>query len=179
MASSRIIRARPHDLRLLPAIELAAVEMFVGHVPDSIPHEATSDQAFREAQAHGLLWVALAGDCPVGFAQVELFEPRLAHLEELDVHPDHGRRGLGRQLVIAVCEWAASSGYEAVTLTTFRDVPWNMPFYATLGFEEIPMRELSPALVALVQREAQRGLEPSLRVVMRRPSAPLDRETVA
>lgn len=169
-ASYRITAARPHDVQLLPAIELAAVDMFVGHVADSIPHGVTSEQPFRDAQAHGLLWVALAHDSPVGFAHVELFEPGVAHLEELDVHPDHGRRGLGRQLVTAVCGWAATSGFDAVTLTTFRDVAWNMPFYATMGFEEVPMRQLSPALTALVQREAQRGLEPAWRVVMRRPS---------
>ena len=174
-ASYRITRARARDLRLLPAIELSAVELFVGYVPDSIPHEATSDHTFREAQSHGLLWVALADDAPVGFAHVELLEPDVAHLEELDVHPDHGRRGLGRQLVMAACEWAATSGFEAVTLTTFRDVPWNMPFYAGIGFEEIPMRALSTALVALVQREARRGLDPLLRVVMRRRSAPRSR----
>jgi len=167
----KITRARPQDLRLLPAIEIAAAAMLVGHAPESVLSETTSDQTLREAQAEGRLWVALAGDSPVGFAHVELLEPGVAHLEELDVHPDHGRRGLGRRLVAAVCEWALSSGFRAVTLTTFRNVPWNMPFYATLGFEEIPARELSPQLVAVVQDETQRGLDSTWRVVMRRPSA--------
>jgi GNAT superfamily N-acetyltransferase len=165
--SYRIARARPQDLRLLPAIELTAARMLVGHAPESVLRETTSDQALCEAQAQGRLWVALAGDSPVGFAYVELFEPGVAHLEELDVHPNHGRKGLGTQLVTAVCEWAASSGFGAVTLTTFRNVPWNMPFYSTLGFEEVPLRELSPQLVAVVEHETQRGLDPTRRVVMR------------
>jgi GNAT superfamily N-acetyltransferase len=168
--SYRITRARPRDLRLLPAIELEAAAMLVGHAPESVLRETSSEQALREAQTQGLLWVALAGDSPVGFAHVERFEPGVAHLEELDVHPDHGRRGLGRRLVAAVCEWAENSGLEAVTLTTFRNVPWNMPFYATLGFEEIPLPELSPELVAVIQNETERGLDPTRRVVMRRPS---------
>jgi ribosomal protein S18 acetylase RimI-like enzyme len=103
----------------------------------------------------------------VGFAHVELIEPDAAHLEELDVHPDHGRRGLGTRLVREVCAWAAARGHHAVTLTTFRDVPWNMPFYERLGFEEIPMSELTPGLRAVVDDETRRGLDPVRRVAMR------------
>jgi GNAT superfamily N-acetyltransferase len=169
----RIVMARPRDLALLPAIELAAAAMLTGHAPESVLIDTTSEQDLREAQAHKRLWVALAADSPVGFAHVELREPGVAHLEELDVHPNHGRRGLGRRLIAAVCEWSANTGLEAVTLTTFRDVPWNMPFYSRLGFEEVPSRELSPELASVVQDETRRGLDPTRRVVMRRRSAPL------
>jgi predicted N-acetyltransferase YhbS len=101
-----------------------------------------------------------------------VLEPGIAHLEEIDVHPEHGRRGLGRRLVCAVCRWAAANGYSWVTLSTFRDVPWNMPFYARLGFEEIPPEELSSALLSVIEDETRRGLDPSRRVAMRRPCAP-------
>ena len=43
------------------------------------------------------------------------------------------------KLVLQVCDWAAGNGYASVTLTTFRDVPWNMPFYERLGFRVIPL----------------------------------------
>ena len=36
---------------------------------------------------------------------------------------------------MAVCAWAARQGYESVTLTTFRSVAFNMPFYESLGFD--------------------------------------------
>lgn len=114
--------------------------------------------------------VALADDVAVGFAQVELIERDTAHLEEIDVDPGHGRRGLGRKLVLQVCDWAAGNGYASVTLTTFRDIPWNMPFYARLGFEIVPRTQLSQALSAIVEDETRRGLDPARRVVMRRPS---------
>jgi putative acetyltransferase len=162
-----ITAARPTDLPLLPAIELAAARLLAGHAPESVLAEVTSQETLTRAQSLGQLWVALAGDAPVGFAHVELFEPRTAHLRELDVHPEHGRRGLGRRLVLAVCEWAATRGFAAVTLTTFRDVPWNMPFYSRLGFEVIPSDSLTPALRAVVESEARRGLDPGRRVVMR------------
>jgi GNAT superfamily N-acetyltransferase len=112
--------------------------------------------------------VALAGDTPVGFAHVDVRESGAAHLEEIDVLPEHGRRGLGTRLLASVCSWAATEGFHAVTLTTFRDVPWNMPFYAGLGFEVIPRHELSPALLSAVRDETRRGLDPFRRVAMRR-----------
>lgn len=66
----------------------------------------------------GSLW---ADDVPVGFAHVEVIEPEAAHLEEIDAHPDHGRRGLGAKLICEVCQWAANNGYSAVMLTTTRE----------------------------------------------------------
>jgi predicted N-acetyltransferase YhbS len=85
----------------------------------------------------------------------------------LDVHPVHGRRGLGRRLVTAICEWATERGIGAVTLSTFRDPRWNRPFYASLGFRVIPRDTLSPALTVIVADEIRRGLDPDQRVVMR------------
>ena len=156
------------DLLHLPAIELAAARLLAGHAPESVLTETTSLDVLEQARSQGRLWVALAGTVPVGFAHIELLEPHVAHLEEIDVHPDHGRRGLGRRLVMAICEWAASKSYQAVTLTTFRDVPWNMPFYARLGFEVISPDELSPALRSVVGDETRRGLDPASRVAMQR-----------
>lgn len=166
-----ITTARLRDLTELPSIELAAATLFDGHVPSSIPMVTASETELAHAQAKGLLWVALADDVAVGFACVKVLEPSFAHLEELDVHPTHGRRGLGRRLVMAVCDWAAAAGYEAVTLTTFRDPPWNMPFYASLGFTVLSSDTITAALAAKFDEEAGRGLDPELRVVMRRSSA--------
>lgn len=173
MASTvyRITAARPADLPLLPAIELAAARLLAGHAPESVLAETTSQDVLRRVQSIGQLWVALADEVPVGFAHVEIFETASAHLDEIDVHPNHGRRGLGTKLVTAVCSWAANLGYESITLSTFRDVPWNMPFYARLGFGVIPPEQLTPTLLAVVQDETRRGLDPERRVVMRRALA--------
>jgi ribosomal protein S18 acetylase RimI-like enzyme len=164
----RIAPARPSDLSRIPVIELAAARLLAGHAPESVLLETSGHDELQTALEHGHLWVALADDVAVGFARVEVLGHGVAHLEEIDVDPDHGRRGLGTQLVSAVCEWAATAGYECVTLTTFRDVPWNMPFYARVGFHIIPSRELSPALRSVVDGEASRGLDPARRVVMQR-----------
>ena len=171
-----ITAARPDDLPLLRPIELAAAKLLAGHAPESVLGEVTSQDDLKRAQGLGLLWVALANNVPVGFAHVEVIDPSAAHLKEIDVHPQHGRRGIGTRLVMAVCAWAATAGYRAVTLTTFRDVAWNMPFYARLGFHEIPIDQLSPALLSVLRDETRRGLDPAHRVAMERPcSQPLNK----
>ena len=162
-----ITGARLEDLSHLPAIERAAAALLAGHAPAAVLDETTSEREFEEAQAGGRLWVALADDTPVGFALVELLAADSPHLEEIDVHPAHGRRGLGTALLRAVCAWVSRAGYAEITLTTFRALRWNMPFYARLGFEEVPAEELRPEVAAVVRDEEARGLDPTHRVVMK------------
>jgi GNAT superfamily N-acetyltransferase len=90
----------------------------------------------------------------------------IAHLEELDVLPAHGRKGLGSELLDTVCTWAKQAGYSAVTLTTFRDIPWNAPFYEHRGFQVVSPSEFSNEYVQLVISEERRGLRADLRVMM-------------
>jgi GNAT superfamily N-acetyltransferase len=162
-----VMLARPRDLPLLASIELAAARLLAGHAPSSVLNATTSQFELRKARRAGRLWVVLAGDEPVGFAHVVVHENGVAHLEEVDVHPDHGRRGLGRRLVQTVCAWATSHGFDAVTLTTYREPPWNMPFYARLGFEPLAPHAVSVALRSVIDDEMRRGLDPARRVAMR------------
>lgn len=168
VAPYRIRKARPADLALLPTVEAEAGKLFAGIGLGGITEgDATSLEDFTECQEAGLLWVAVDGDdVPVGFAYVEIVGGQ-PHLDELDVHPDHGRRGIGAALVRAVIDWTRSKGYAGLTLTTFREVPWNMPFYAQLGFRVLAGAELTLELRALVDAETRRGLPPEQRVVMR------------
>jgi 4-diphosphocytidyl-2-C-methyl-D-erythritol kinase len=88
----------------------------------------------------GQVWVACPEDgVPVGMVIASLREGAV-YIEELDVLPEHGRRGLGARPLGRVCAWARAQGHPAVTLSTFRDVPWNGPFYRRHGF-----RDLQPA----------------------------------
>ena len=161
-----ISTARLEHIGLLPAIELAAAQLLSGHAPATVLDVVTDTQTLTDAVRHGRLWVALADDVPVGFALVEMLASDLPHLDEVDVAPAHGRRGLGTALVRATCAWARDNAFPMLTLTTFRAVPWNLPFYARLGFVEIPRDRLRPELTAVVRDEAARGLRPETRVVM-------------
>ena len=103
---------------------------------------------------------------PVGFAVATLLDG-CPHLYELDVLPEHGRQGLGRALVLHVGGWAAAAGFASITLTTFRHLAWNAPFYASVGFAEIVEPELSSGMRATLAKEAENGLDPRKRVAMK------------
>lgn len=164
--------SRRAELESLPEIEREANGLFEGYAQDlGLNQDAVQLTPFTvllAAHEDGRLWVAAdAADSPVGFAliaELGLF----AHLHELDVRPAHGRRGLGKALLERACEWAHSRGFSAVTLSTFRDVPWNAPFYARYGFTIIPEEDLPKELSSIVERERAQGLRTDKRVVMQR-----------
>ncbi|MFC3284549.1 GNAT family N-acetyltransferase [Litchfieldella rifensis] len=162
----RIEPAQVAHLPTLQAIERAAAELFPAWViPQALRESVLPMKMLAAAQREGRLWVALAPDrAPVGFVIAREWGD-VAFLSELDVHPDHQCRGLGRALVKRAAEWAAARGFPALTLTTFANLPWNAPFYERLGFQRLTRSELSVDLARLLREEARRGLRE--RVAMR------------
>ena len=168
-----VTEAAPEDVALLPEIERIAGLQFKASadlgIPDEMYDTPNPVETFAAAQRAGRLWVARAASGePVGFALVTEIE-RYAHLDELDVLPTYGRRGIGSTLLAAVCSWARDAGYAAVTLRTFRDVPWNAPFYRRRGFCVVESETLSAGHVALERSERQRGLRTEARVTLACP----------
>jgi GNAT superfamily N-acetyltransferase len=167
-AGIRIRIARPEEIPRLPEIERSASARFEAIAAlAGVPPDPTPVAALEDSLRQDLVWVAVApGDEIVGFAYACVID-RCLHLEEIDVLPAHGRRGLGGALVQTVCERARALGLDAVTLTTFRDVPWNAPFYARMGFRVIDRTALSPGQAEAMRDEGRRGLPLRLRVFMR------------
>jgi ribosomal protein S18 acetylase RimI-like enzyme len=158
------------DVPAMQAVSIAAAERFRGVDDPRIARSADAppywteglERASREQRA----WVAVDdGGSVVGFAVAWVVDGE-GHLDELAVVPEHGRRGVGRALVDEVVAWTVAQDLASITLTTFRDVPWNAPYYEKLGFHVV--EPLTPVLQALIDQQATWGLEPSLRVVMRR-----------
>ncbi|NUS03327.1 MAG: GNAT family N-acetyltransferase [Nonomuraea sp.] len=153
--------AEPGELSGLISVELAADQLFeeVGIVfpPGTTMVEEVDDPAR----------VLVEGDPPAGFAMIGWVDGNV-HLDQLAVRPDAMRQGIGGRLVEAVVDHAGAVGAPAVTLTTFRDVPWNAPWYARHGFSVLPREEWGPELRALVEHERELGIEVAPRVVMRR-----------
>ncbi|UDG01485.1 GNAT family N-acetyltransferase [Enterobacter cloacae] len=159
---------RPGDVTALPAIERAAGERFRDYPElawlaegDVISAEQHLDYAER-----GLSWLALANDQPVGFILAETHVSSL-FIVELSVHLDWQGKGIGRRLIVCVAGQARKRGLASLTLTTFRDVPWNAPFYAWLGFEMITT--LTPELREKREEETAHGLAYDARCAMRLP----------
>ena len=125
-----------------------------------------SAEDHRPFAAQGLVWVAEDAGQLIGFATCEAFEQEL-HLWELAVSQDAQRRGAGRALIAAVVDEARARGLPEVTLTTFRDIPWNAPFYERCGFIEIPEREFGEFLTLVRAKETEIGLDVANRCAMR------------
>ncbi len=156
--------ARIEDCGLLPVVERAAAELFrsTGLIDFSDPNAVTSNTVatFEAGVRAGLLWVAedrgtQTGNALAGFALCQIVAGDF-HLEELSVHPAHGRKGLGRALTLLCCHEAHQRGMLPVYLTTFRSPPWNAPFYARLGFREVADGEAPSWLQEIRQRERSR-----------------------
>ncbi|MEV6412324.1 GNAT family N-acetyltransferase [Kribbella sp. NPDC051718] len=166
MTTSATIRlSRVDELPLLQSIEKAAGVLFreIG-MADVADHPPPSLAAFEAYQRAGLAWTAAGeDDVAVGFVLVKLVDG-CAHIEQVSVHPAHGRQGIGRSLIDEVWRWAAARGLPALTLSTFRDVAFNGPYYARLGFTELV--ELTPGLVEIRRAETAMGLDPAERVFM-------------
>ncbi|MEM9809166.1 MAG: GNAT family N-acetyltransferase [Cyanobacteria bacterium P01_D01_bin.56] len=170
----RIRLATPLDIDYLPKIEKAAAKCYVpylsklGLTPDKLENVVSID-FLHQAQCQQHLWVAVPVDIqktsPVGFVVID----RLAKgffVVELDVAPDYSRRGIGSALVNQVLTEARHQQLATVTLTTFRYVPWTIPFYRRLGFEIVVPSNYTPNIRAIVNHEERHGFSRHVRVVM-------------
>lgn len=138
--------------------------------------------------APGLEWIAASEPTPAGFLQGCQEKDRLwvadgehgqlsgflaaqamgrhIFIVELSVALASQRRGIGTRLMAAVEAHARQCGAEALTLTTYRGLAWNAPYYRRLGYAEVAPAELGEAYVAKVAYEATCGHDPALRCVM-------------
>ncbi|WP_432542547.1 GNAT family N-acetyltransferase [Kineococcus sp. SYSU DK002] len=163
--------AEDRDLPRLQDVERAAGVAFrdvgMAAIADDDPPTLATLRAYCAA---GRAWVVTgdADDVPVAYLLLDVVDGA-AHVEQVSVHPAHARRGLGRRLLGTATGWAADHGLDAVTLTTFAEVPWNAPYYARLGFTVVPDDEAGPGLRAVRRHERDLGLDAWPRVAMRRP----------
>lgn len=108
---------------------------------------------------NGRIWVATdEEDQPVGYLRLHIVDGA-PHVEQLSVDPAHSRRGHGRALLEQAQHCATASGAHRMTLTTYRHVPWNGPFYSRQGWRELAQEELGDQLRALRAEEAAHGLD--------------------
>jgi GNAT superfamily N-acetyltransferase len=144
----------------LPAVERSAGTLF-----RSLPELAWvadeplgSAEEFLSAIAARTVWVGEDGEAGViGELRGEVFGDCL-HIVELAVANEFQRRGLGRALLVFAADAARARGLRAITLTTFRHVPWNAPFYARYGFVELTDAQLEARLRQTLLAEDARGL---------------------
>ncbi len=159
-------RATEIDLSALPAIERSAAAAFEGQdVPAWLLTDSSPADNWRPQLNAGTLWVAEVGGQPVGYLAASRFEDRL-HIDEIDVMRDHQGVGLGRALLATAAEHAREMGLRRLSLTTFRHIAWNAPFYASFGFQEWDPQEAPASIRQMLLYEAARGLTNRCAMVM-------------
>ncbi len=154
------------DSPRLQEIEIEAGEQFrtVG-MSDIAEHEPFSIEELNAYAEAGRSFAAVDGERIVGYVVIDRVGDA-AHVEQVSVVPDEQGQGIGRRLIDRAGEWAAEQDLGALTLTTFREVPWNGPLYAHLGFRTLGEDELSAELRAVRDHESALGLDPAQRVCM-------------
>jgi GNAT superfamily N-acetyltransferase len=159
--------ARPDDLAALGAVERSASQLFIGtHLDWAARAETFPADVLEAAQRAGLAWVADAGIAGLaGFIVAVDRRPSL-FIDELSVAAAFQRRGIGRLLLQTVLLHAGSAGFDSVTLTTDRDLPWNRRFYETAGFRVLGGSELPAFLAERLRDEAEHGHDPDRRCAM-------------
>ncbi|MHA5054358.1 GNAT family N-acetyltransferase [Streptomyces sp. SD15] len=173
----RIRHAVIAELAALQDIERAAGEPFRALGMDDIADDEppTVEQLDRYRRA-GRAWVAVEdgdedggedGGHPRGYLIAEPVDGAL-HVEQVSVHPEAARRGVGRTLLACAADHAREEGLAGLTLTTFADVPWNAPYYLRIGFRVLEEAELTPGLRRIRAAETEHGLDRWPRVCMRR-----------
>lgn len=157
------------DLERLREVEVAAGAAFravgMDAVADDPPPPVLVLRGFVD---RGRAWVTEESGTVAAYLLVDVVDGE-GHVEQVSVDPAFAGRGLGRALVEHAAAWARDAGHTALTLTTYRDVPWNGPYYVRLGFRPLDDDALGPGLRALRGAEIARGLDRhGPRVAMRR-----------
>lgn len=177
---------RADELEGLRAIERAAGRPFADiGMPEIAADEPPSVAELGAYRARNRAWVVTApgagdgpdADRPVGYVLVDVLDDpgpggeaaRAAHIEQISVDPAWAGQRLGAELIEHVAGEARRQGLDALTLSTFRDVPWNAPYYERLGFRVVEEAEQGTGLRRVRDREAAHGLDPARRVCMWRP----------
>jgi len=165
----RIRTIEAADVERLRDVDRAAGRLFAAvGMHDVAAHEPPPAEELLAYRRAGRAWAAVDDDDePVAYVVVDVVDG-CAHVEQISVHPEAGRQGIGGRLLDIVASWARTEGMPALTLITFRHVAWNRPYYERLGFRALTDGELGPELRTLRDAESAKGLDPAQRVCMRR-----------
>ena len=133
---------------------------------DGVPvPPSTSASDYRKLIARGHCLTATVDGEVAGFAAAGAVGREL-HLSEISVARAYQGKGIGAGLIEALAVDARNSGFRAITLNTYRDIPWNAPFYARHGFVEVENFEGRPHLAESLEAAVDLGMPRERRCAM-------------
>ena len=156
-----------NDIEPMQAVERDASEAFRAIGYDFCIGPVREEWEHRKGIDEGAAIIAESGGAPAGFILLWPVDSG-GHIVELSVAMAFQKRGLGRALIAAGEDWAREAGFPAITLTTFRDVSWNAPWYRLLGYGEFEPGAADAELAAIIADEAAHGFHARARVAMKK-----------
>ncbi|MBL9027703.1 MAG: GNAT family N-acetyltransferase [Myxococcales bacterium] len=135
---------------------------------DEHPFALDERRRWRRSAELGRLFVAVEEGRLIGFASLDVLDGE-PYLDQLSVRADSGRRGVGRALLRRAVAWAVEQRGEAIWLTTYAQVAFNLPFYESEGFVVVPESECGPGVLHHVEEQRRWLPFPEHRVAMQRP----------
>ena len=158
-----IRQATLEDIDTLAAIERSAAQLFRDTIMESAMDDPPLDRGIlKAALSENALWIADHEGAQAGFLCGTPMGAML-YIDELAVGSEYQGHGLGRALM-ETCIAEARGRFKCIALTTDRELPWNAPFYAQLGFEE--WKKPSAAIAAKLAGEIAHGLDAERRCAM-------------
>lgn len=155
--------ARPDEIETIRALERASAQRFVGLLDALAADEPSPASVLASRIESGGLVMAVEGGEVVGFVMFRPVE-EWAYVEQIDVLPAFAGRRIGAALLDEVARLARATGLTGLSLSTFREVPWNAPYYRRLGF--VKVQALTPGMLAIRAEHLARGLDEAARVFM-------------
>jgi predicted N-acetyltransferase YhbS len=155
------------EIEAVRAIEFEAAQRFAGigmtGIADAQPMKA--DFVRRKIEMSEIIVAVNEAARCVAFVMFAPLPTRF-YIEELDVLTAWAGRRIGAELIEQVNLLARKAGARQLVLSTFRDVPWNAPYYRRLGFDVIESGQLDAKLRAIRAAHVAHGLDESKRVFM-------------
>lgn len=173
-------RARPDELDAIVALDDAATTLYTqagldfALAPDH-PFVVAEIARWATAIDAGLARVAAAEDGRLlGFMTLGHVDGA-PYLDQLAVHPDAMRRGLGSALLRQAFDWC---GAQPLWLTTYAHLPWNRPWYERHGFRHVPEQRCGPQMRRILADQRAALPAPEQRVALvRQPDFPGSRSS--
>jgi len=155
---SRLIEIDESASGLFEPTGLLSADSLADHVPA---------EALAQAVSKGWLIAAYTEEeLAIGFVMATEKGEAL-YIDQISVDPAMGRSGIGRALMRYIEQEAVSAGFRELTLSTFRDVAWNAPFYASLGYKHIKRADFLPYMLEIEAAQAAH-MDVSKRTFMRK-----------
>lgn len=157
----RITGLQETQVAAVAEVERAATAIYYerGFDGAEVPTRSASD--IVALTRHNNVRVAEADYEVAGYSAWHDESPGVAYIEEVSVHPDFQRFGVGTKLVEAILDEARDLNLKYVTLRCWTRATWAMAFYKVLGF--VPLNDAAPSKVVTWKDERSESGRPFTR----------------